>query len=195
MPDAKRPKHNWLAIRTAYVVKGWTPEHIGKEFGVHITTVKKRASKEGWTAERHRNATSAAEVASEVAAEAARQLALNAGKEKALTDLQIADTLRALINDSITDLKAIDDLGSKIVARNQIMLMGQRFLTVNRIVRGIVPGQPSDTGELDNPGAIATPTGTDEMEGDTTAAPMRRFVVKIHQPAALVAVPDQQAAG
>lgn len=186
---------NWIAIRTAYVVTGWSAKKCAAEFKVNVTTIKLRASKENWTAERNPNPTRLGGEADKAALEAARAAVANAAKERAQTDSAIAETLRTLIKDSIDDLGKIEDLGSKIVARNQIMLMGQRFLTVNRIVRGIVPGQPSDTGDLDNPAMPTAPTRSDgDLDGDNTAAPMRRFVVKIHQPV-LTLVPDQQAAG
>ncbi len=48
---------NWIAIRTAYVVKGWTAQKCAEEFTVSRPTISARASKEGWLAERNRNLT------------------------------------------------------------------------------------------------------------------------------------------
>ena len=62
---ASKAKVNWLAVRTAYVVKGYTAQRCAEEFQVDITTVKKRASKENWTEERHRNTTQGHLVATE----------------------------------------------------------------------------------------------------------------------------------
>ena len=61
-----KAKVNWLAVRTAYVVKGWSAQRCAEEFNVHHVTVKNRASKEGWTAERTRNTTRGSEVVAEV---------------------------------------------------------------------------------------------------------------------------------
>ena len=52
-------KINWIAIRTAYVVKGWSAQKCADEFEVNPTTIRVKASKEGWTAERNRNTTDA----------------------------------------------------------------------------------------------------------------------------------------
>lgn len=182
MPE--KPKHNWLAIRTAYVVKGYTAEHCATEFGVHVVTVRRRASKEGWTAERSANATSGEKVAQD---EARKVVASAAQSHRAMLA-----KLDKLVDDSITDIEAITDLGEKILARQRTITMATRIVVTGRIVAGELPGQPSGTGDLDAPaapdGSTSVPTG--DMDGDNAPAPMRRFVVKIHQPA-LTVVPDQ----
>lgn len=182
----KKPKHNWLAIRTAYVVKRWTPAEIAKEFSVHPTTVKTRAAKEGWTAERDRNATESQEVAN---AES-RKVVLAAAQ----SHRDILTKLTKLVDDSIAEIAEIEDKGERILARQRTVTMATRIVVTGRIVAGEVPGQPSGTGDLDAPEApngVTTPTG--DMEGENAPAPMRRFVVKIHQPI-LTVVPDQATA-
>lgn len=62
-----RGKVNKLAVRTAYVVKGWPAQKCADEFGVNVTTVKLWASREGWTAERNRNTTQGAQIATDEA--------------------------------------------------------------------------------------------------------------------------------
>jgi hypothetical protein len=139
MPD-KRAKVNWLAIRTAYVVKRWTPAKISAEFGIHPTTVKTRAAKEGWTAERDRNATAG----DLVATDESRKVVDAAAAERAQSDRAFTDSLQALVEAGKAKLAEIKDPAEYIMAASRLVASGQRVVLTRRIVTGTVPGQPSD---------------------------------------------------
>jgi hypothetical protein len=135
-----RATANWIAIRTAYVVKGYSAQKCAAEFGINVTTVKLRASKEGWTAERNRNATHG----SEVAADAARAAVDKANAERAQSDRAFTDSLQQLVEQGKAKLAEIKDPGEFVMAASRLVAAGQRVVLTRRIVTGTVPGQPSD---------------------------------------------------
>lgn len=193
MPDEKP---NWIAIRTAYVVKGWSASKCAAEFSTPVDTIKRHASKEKWNAERHRTDTGVNKAAADAAAQEAREAVQKAAAEKAKTDRELVNLQRAAVEDAITIRDSLTG-ADRLVANSAIVLMVTRAIGTGRTVDGMTHGQPSGTGDLDNPGvpnAAKVPAASD-LDGDNTAAPMRRFVVKIHQPPVLTVVPDQQAAG
>lgn len=182
MPD--KPKHNWLAIRTAYVVKGYTAQQCATEFKVDVTTVRKRASKEGWTAERHANTMHGEDVAKDDA----RKIVAAAAQ----SHREVLSKLTALVDDSITELATIEDIGERILARQRTITMATRIVVTGRIVDGNLPGQPSNTGSgIDDPGMPAAAIGDDE---DSVApAPAKKFIMAAHKPLAIVPQSEQAA--
>ncbi|MDB5092461.1 MAG: hypothetical protein JWO85_562 [Candidatus Eremiobacteraeota bacterium] len=135
-----RTKANWIAIRTAYVVKGYSAQKCATEFSVDVTTIKKRASSEGWTAERHRNTTQGGKVAED----AARDAVAKANAERQQSDRAFTDSLQALVENGKKKLEKIKDPGDYIMAASRLVAAGQRVVLTRRIVTGTVPGQPSD---------------------------------------------------
>jgi len=137
--------HNWLAIRTAYVVHGKTAQECADEFHVDVTTVKKRASKEGWTTERHRNATQGAEVvAGEMRAAVRSQIESHAGR--ANRALEMADKLADKIESAIENLKPEDLRGVRSVTEtfHRFSEALSKGFGSDRLVRGIKDGNASD---------------------------------------------------
>ena len=45
-------RYNWIAVRTAFVVKRWSYQKCADEFKLDVTTIKKRGSKERWVEQR-----------------------------------------------------------------------------------------------------------------------------------------------
>lgn len=118
--DAK----TWLAIRTAFVVKRWSASKCAEEFKVDVTTIKKRASKEGWTHERNRNATAGQSVAED---EARQAVALEAERRQ-----QLIDGLSVWV---AAKIKACDDILIKITnPRSQISATRDIVEMVDRLV-------------------------------------------------------------
>lgn len=132
-----RAKINWIAIRTAYVVKGWSAEQCSQEFGVDRTTISKRASKEGWTQERHRNTTDATRAVTEDA----RAIVAEARE----THLDFMAWVRDQIKGSEEDLVQITSARSRIEARRQIAAMAKDYVQIEREVMGRKTGEASDT--------------------------------------------------
>jgi hypothetical protein len=131
--DAK----TWMQIRTAYVVKGWSAQKCGEEFGVNETTVKVRASKEGWTEERNRNTTDAQQAVAEDFKSAIADALQN---HAALAD-EIVEAVRAGLNELLSD--------TSISPRNKAETLkvyaeaADKGIRLGRDVRGITSGKPS----------------------------------------------------
>jgi hypothetical protein len=167
MPD-KRATINWLAIRTAYVVKRWSPARISTEFGIHPTTVKTRAAKEGWTAERDRNATQG----DQVATDESRKVVEAAAQERTQSDRAFSDSLQALIEGAKAKLEKIEDAGEYILAVSRLVTAGHRIITTKRTVQGVVNGQPSDFVPADD-------SGDDEIDNTIQITTRRLEPLKI----------------
>jgi hypothetical protein len=136
---------NWLAIRTAYIVKGWSAQKCANEFGVDPTTIKKRASKEGWTTERHQNTTAAVEAAT---TEAKRLV-----EEAFAEDRDYAARMLQIASDVEEDLAATKAGRGRIEARRSAVETMDRALRASRLVKGLKDGQASEgTAEEKLPG-------------------------------------------
>jgi uncharacterized protein YjcR len=140
---------NWIAVRTAYVVRGYTSQQCADEFGIDVTTVKKRASKEGWTQERHRNATQGAEVVSE-AMKAAVTAHMGGQAARVQRALDLQDAIQAKIGTLIDaiDLTKPAQLRSIVEMNRTSVESLTRLVESDRLVRGITTGKPSD-GEVE----------------------------------------------
>jgi hypothetical protein len=142
--DPKKPI-NWLAVRTAYVVHGYTSARCAEEFGIDATTVKKRASKEGWTTERHRNATQGAEVVSDaMRAVVTAHVVGQAARVGRALDLQdaIQEKIRELVDSG--DVKTVSQIRSLVEINRTSVEALTRLVDSDRLVRGISVGKPSD---------------------------------------------------
>jgi transposase-like protein len=90
--DLERMAINWGAIKAEYVnFPSLTFASIAKKYGVHPVSLRSRAAKENWTAEREAKATKLLQMAPE-------KSVLNAVEELAQynADLQMAKALRSL---------------------------------------------------------------------------------------------------
>jgi len=138
---AGRSKVNWLAIRTAYVVQQWTAERCAKEFGLDPTTIRKRASKEGWTQERHRLNTHAEDVADEAVQKAVNDAAR---KQQMVLDGLILWSAQ-FIRDSNNDLGLIKNPYSRVRARRDVIEMIGTFAKTHQIANIDRPQERDDT--------------------------------------------------
>lgn len=141
-----------MQIRTAYVVKGWSADKCGEEFGIHPTTIKTWASKEGWTTERDRNATMATDVVAEDLRKAIEdELALQA--ERADRINRVGDAIGAKLEMAVsviadTDLRGLRSITETFSkwAEGQAKGFGSA-----RLVRGLGPTDASvDRAEEDD---------------------------------------------
>lgn len=161
---------NWIAIRTAYVVKGWSAQKCADEFSVDPTTIRKRASKEAWTAERHKNTTAAATVATETARAIVAEIAASA----TASHLAAADEMLAIARGSLADLKDITNARTRIAARKDAIEGFERALRSHRLILGLREGQASDS-ERDSDGGIPefvefeSPAPPDNLEQASSA--------------------------
>jgi hypothetical protein len=167
MPD-KRAKVNWLAVRTAYVVKGYTAQKCATEFGVDVTTIRKKASSEGWTAERHANTMQG----ENVAVDGASEVVAAANAERVQSDRAFSEWLQSLVEGGKEQLAKITDPAENILARNRLVAAGHRIVTMKRTVQGVVPGQPSDF-------VLADDLPEDEIDNTITISTRRLEPVKI----------------
>lgn len=131
----------WLAIRTAFIVKRWSAQKCADEFHVDVTTIKKRASKEGWARERHRNATAGHSVAEEEIRQAVR---LEADKRQELLD---ALALRAdsRIKVAETALDKIRNPRSIVSATRDYVEMVDRLMKAIKAAGEDLPIERDDT--------------------------------------------------
>ncbi len=141
-------KINWIAVRTAYVVKGYSAQKCADEFHIDPTTVKKRASAEGWTKERHRLATHATTVAEDEAREQVAQAGAKLREEHA----EIVGKVHRFLDGIDDDLAAIKPGRGRIEARKAAAEAAEKVLKTSRLVLGISEGISSasdgeDTGE------------------------------------------------
>lgn len=134
-----RGKINWIAVRTAYVVKGWTAQKCADEFGIDVTTVKKRASAEGWTQERHHATTNATEATTQEARAimVAAALDLRAEHAKALGQLN------NLLLGASEDVAACKPGRSRAETRRACLESFKIVHTLQRSALGLVDGQSS----------------------------------------------------
>jgi hypothetical protein len=130
----------WLTIRTAYIVKRWSAQRCADEFKIDITTIKKRASKEGWTRERHRNATAARSVAE---GETRQAVAAEAQRRQALMD-NLCSWAAERIKESGQQLEKITNPRANISARRDIIEMFERWVKSVKIVDDDRPTERDD---------------------------------------------------
>lgn len=157
-PTKSGPKGvNWIAIRTAFVVKGWSAQKCADEFGLNPTTIKLRAAKEGWTAERTRIATASADsVAIEIGKATQEQLRIHA--ERAESRNSLGDRLQVLIEKLITQAEANPTaplVRAASESYEKLMSGHAKGVQVDRIVRALDDETPSDGGtiaEAEQPG-------------------------------------------
>ena len=142
---AGKEKVNWLAVRTAYIVKGYTAQRCADEFGVDVTTVKKRASKEKWTDERHRITTQGHLVATEdmraIVAEVSASHKAAANRQVILAELlavKLEEAIRSV------DGKDVSKLRSLIEAGKSLGEWTERGIISARLSDGLRPGDSSD---------------------------------------------------
>jgi uncharacterized protein YjcR len=149
MPRNPKKPINWLAVRTAYVVHGYSAQRCADEFGINPTTVKKKASEEGWTTERTRYATDGATVVAEemraVVSAHLRGQAARVGRALNLQDA-IQEKIGTLI-DSV-DLTKPGQLRAIVEMNRTSVESLTRLVESDRLVRGITSGKPSD-GEIE----------------------------------------------
>jgi hypothetical protein len=160
MVDGEKPKRkrggpkrdNWIAVRTAYIVNRWPAQRCAEHFDMDVTTIRKRASKEGWTAERHALTTSADRVAIERAREHVDSIAAShvdaTNRVIALAD-RIADRV-----DAALDKLERDESGDDFATLRRVVEVFDRYadgvskaLAVNREVRGLRSGDASEKDE------------------------------------------------
>ena len=147
----RKDDKTWLAIRTAYIVKRWSAQKCADEFHVDVTTIKKRASKEGWARERHRNATAGQSVAEEETRIAVRDVA---AKQQQLADMMIAwvaghikaseRDLEQMTTTSKSDSAKIAAARSRISARRDMVEMVDRFVKTGKIAGEDRPTERDD---------------------------------------------------
>ena len=149
--NGRRGTINWLTIRTAYVVKGWSAKDCAAEFHVDVTTIKKRASKEKWTDERHRNATAGAEVVAEELRDAV-VLELREHAKRVERALRLGDALVEKLESALAAVPVGDARALRTVVEQFSRYMDalSRGVNADRLVRGVRDGAPSDAGAADD---------------------------------------------
>ena len=148
---AGKSRVNWLAVRTAYVVKGYTAQRCADEFEIDITTVKKRASKEGWTGERHRNTTQGHQVATEAMLTIVADVAAShvAAAEQ---QVRLAQAVAIKLDQAIQEADASDikHLRSIIEAGARLGEWMDKSISASRSSRGLRPGEASEGNAKDS---------------------------------------------
>jgi len=142
---ASKAKVNWLAVRTAYVVKGYTAQRCAEEFQVDITTVKKRASKENWTEERHRNTTQGHLVATEDMRAIVADI--TAGHVAAADNqVRLAEKVTRKLEEFVDQIEVGDirTLRSIIEAGARLGEWTDKGIAASRSSRGLRPGEASE---------------------------------------------------
>jgi hypothetical protein len=156
-----RSKINWIAVMTAYVVKGWSAQKCADEFSIDVTTIKKRASAEGWTAQRNRNTTHATEAATEEATQIVATAALHIRSEHA----KAVSQLNALLAGASEDVSACKPGRSRAETRRACFESFKIAVGLQRTVLGITEGQSSlADGEDDGTRRIQFIGANDEVE-------------------------------
>lgn len=153
MADEEKPRrgttkiapNKWLAIRTANIVDGLSYADCAERFGVDRTTIAKRASKEGWRAERHRMTTVGQEVVSEKMQEAITD-GLTAHVNAADQLLDVFTDLKDAFVQAIKsgDAAEVRRLRALIESGKSLSEMGDRAIRVGRVVRGLKDGVASE---------------------------------------------------
>jgi len=138
---AGKSKTNWLAIRTAYVVKGWSAARCAEEFNLHPTTIKTKAAKEEWTTERDRNATDATAVVANEIREAVQD---QVNRHMIVTDrmVEITDALSAKYIEMIRTFNPEDARGFRalIECGKSLSEMTKNTIGTSRLSRGLTEG-------------------------------------------------------
>lgn len=139
----RKDDKTWLAIRTAYIVKRWSAQKCADEFHIHVTTIKKRASEEGWTKERHFKGHQV-RTGSDTAEEETRTLIRDeSARRQQLMDALIVWAAKQ-IQDSEADLALIKIPRSRISARRDIMEMVDRFVKTGKLADEDRPTERDD---------------------------------------------------
>lgn len=150
----RKDDKTWLAIRTAYIVKRWSAQKCADEFHIDVTTIKKRASKEGWTKERHfkgHQVRTGSDTAEEETRKAVRDVAT---RQQELADMMIAwvanhikDSAQDLQQMTTTSKKDSDKIAaarSRISARRDMVEMVDRFVKTGKIAGEDRPAERDD---------------------------------------------------
>ena len=134
---------NWTSVHTAYVVYGWTAAKCAQEFGVNITTVSLRASKEGWTDERTRNTTNTSLATTEAA------LAIVA--KVSATHVEAAENILRLTRIAAGKFEEYmagatpKEMRGVVETGRALSEWTERAMTASRLAQGMRPGDKSDT--------------------------------------------------
>ena len=132
---------NWIAIRTAYVVNGWTAQKCATEFGLNITTVSIRASKEGWTDERTRNTTNTSIATTEamlaVVAHVSATHVEAAENILRLTRIAAGKFEEYMANATPKEMRGVVETGRALSEWTE------RAMTASRLAQGMRPGDKS----------------------------------------------------
>ena len=142
---ARQSTVNWLAIRTAYVVKGMSAQQCADEFKIDRATIARRASKEGWTAERHSNVTAGSDVVTNEMREVVASIAAGhvaAADQQVRLAQAVADKLEEAI--AKVDPRDIRTLRSIIEAGARLGEWTDKGISSSRASRGLRPGEASD---------------------------------------------------
>jgi hypothetical protein len=130
---------NWIALRTAYIVKGWSAQKCADEFGLHPTTVKTRAAREGWAKERDRNMTDATAAATAEAREQVAEMAMVVRERHA----NLVVRLHSLLDGIEEDIAVAKPGRSRAETRRAGMDAFEKAVKIGRLALGITEGQSS----------------------------------------------------
>lgn len=143
--DIREREKRWMACRTAYITNGLSAAQCAERFGFHVTTIKTRAAKEGWTKERDRNTTNATGVVTDELRKAAENETREhtARVERFLGQIdRLMDRFEAASSTvAVNDLKGFRSLAETM---NRVAESLQKGETVHRTVGAIAETQPSD---------------------------------------------------
>jgi uncharacterized protein with GYD domain len=128
-----------MQVRTAYIVKGWSADKCSEEFNIDPTTIRKRASKEGWTGERHSLAIDATLVATEDLKSGATQVINSVREDHA----NLVKRMHTILDGIDEDIAAIKPGRSRIEARKAGAEAFGTVLKSSRLVLGIRDGDAS----------------------------------------------------
>lgn len=133
---AAHSSKTWLQIRTAYVVRGWSAQQCADEFGIDRATISRRASKEGWTQERHRTITEAQQHVTDTM--------VSATQDALVLHASIADQIAQAVSKGMDEWESMPPGRSKAETLRVYAEAADKAIRLGRDVRGIRPGQSSD---------------------------------------------------
>lgn len=136
-----------MAVRTAYVVKRWSAQRCAKEFGIHETTIKTWASKEGWAKERDSIATDGREAATQ---EIRKTIRLEADKRQELIDgLGISAAARIQKAAAAIDrISPVKHPRMYVAATRDLVEMVDRLMKAIKVAGEDVPSERDDQIEI-----------------------------------------------
>lgn len=136
-----RGRVNWIQVRTAYLIQGWSMAKCAEEFGIDPTTVRKKAAAEGWTQQRRDGVTAADLIATN---EVAIAVATSRAEFQAGLNRQLSGMF-ALLVDGAADIAAAKPGRARAETRRAVIESYALVAKTGRENMGLQPGQSTFT--------------------------------------------------